>query len=881
MEERIEKRGASIVPDAALEGESHRAEAGQQTHAQQVGELDLEESLLQYQRQLKAMQAELERARHDLQAAKAETQKVINQKLSLGLLQEISEYRRIMELERLGKEVLELNAKPGSTLESTVAHYLQGIEKVHKGMLCSCMRLDGQKLYSVAAPSLPESFRQAIDGLTIGMNVGSCGTAAFLTQKVISTDVETDPHWKEYYPLLLSYGLKACWSFPLIGTNQKVLGTVAVYYQEVKAPTREEEESLESIRHVLQLIVENKLAEAALRQSNERFLLASSASYDTIYDWYIPTDSLHWGVGFETLFGVKREPENSTLSFWEKRVHPEDKEELLVSLHNALQDGTQNYWQVEYRIIRLDNTVLYVNERGFILRNEQNQAIRMVGAVQDITVRKQAEEELRRLSVIAKETINGVMIMTPHLTIQWVNDAFTRMMGYSLEEVQGRTPGSFLNGEETSSETIQLIDGSLERLEQLECELVQYSKTRQKRWLRLQVQPLLDKQGQVESIFALFTDITKEKEEEQQLRLLESVVTNAHEAISISQVEPHTPHQLRTIFFNKAFTELTGYTEEEILGKDPLLLNGPETNLATVAWLEELIKTHHTGEVELLNYRKNGEKFWALLSVVPIFNKEGTLTHWISMQRDITGRKQYEEERELLIAELTQNNSDLKQFSYITSHNLRAPLSNLMGLINLIDMKAVPEGRNKLLIEKFKDSTFQLSTIINDLMEVLVIKNNPRVKKEPLSLEAAFEKVVLSVEDLVLEAQPKITTSFEAVPEVDFNPGYLHSILLNLLTNAMRYRSPERPLEIEVKSEQQGDEVLVHFSDNGLGIDLERYGDRIFGLYQRFHHHKDSKGMGLYIAHSQAKAMGGDLVVASEVHKGTTFTLRINKTTNG
>ncbi|WP_394342825.1 sensor histidine kinase [Rufibacter immobilis] len=292
-----------------------------------------------------------------------------------------------------------------------------------------------------------------------------------------------------------------------------------------------------------------------------------------------------------------------------------------------------------------------------------------------------------------------------------------------------------------------------------------------------------------------------------------------------------------------------------------------------MAQLQQSMAEGQVGEAELVIYRKDRSYFWVQLLLIPMIDSKGQLTHWISMFRDITARKNYEQEREVLIAELTRNNADLKQFTFITSHNLRAPLANLTGIANLINLDAVPEGRNKILIQKFIESTAQMNTIINDLLEVLVIKNNPEENKEEVNLQEALEKVVLSVENSLMATHAELVTDFSQVPTVYFNAGYLHSILLNLLTNAVKYRSPNRPLRIEVKTVQEGNRQVLYFSDNGLGIDLNRYGERIFGLYQRFHHHKDSKGMGLYIAHSQAKAMGGNLSVTSEVDKGATFIL--------
>ncbi|WP_207434012.1 PAS domain S-box protein [Sabulibacter ruber] len=825
------------------------------------------------QKELEAVRRELESTRQELETAKAEIRRMASEKINTNLLLEVSEYKRVMELERLGKQVLEKSTMPGSTLESTVSFYLKGIENLHKGMFCSCMRLKGDQLYNIAAPSLPASFLEGTNGIFINENAGSCGTAAYLGQKVIATSIKTDPRWKDHYSFMLNYGMQACWSFPLIGTNQKVLGTVAVYYQEEKAPTPEEEETLESIRSLLQLILESKLAEEELRQSNERYYYATIATNDAIWDYDILAHKVYWGTGFERLFGYAIKEFGPEVDVWAQHVHPDDLDRVLTSLNGTIAKADKDHWREEYRFRRADGEYVHVLDHGSLIKDEQDRAVRMVGAMQDVTEMKVATERLHKLSVIARETINGVIIMNPDRSIQWVNASFTRMTGFPWQEVVGKAPGEILNGPETDMETVKLIRGKMQAMEPLEAELVQYTKAGKKFWVKMQVQPLFDDQGKCESIFALLTDVTRQKEEEQRQRLLVSVITNSRDGIIISKTSPEQPMEVEAIFFNKAFLQMTGYELDEVLGKNPRFLIGPETNTQVMENLREGMQNRQPCEAEIETYRKDGTWFWAQLLLIPIFNEQQQITHWVSMIRDITARKHYQQEREVLISELTQNNADLKQFTFITSHNLRAPLANLTGIANMINLDTVPEGRNKLLIQKFMEATAQMNTIISDLLEVLVIKNNPHRNKEQVDLHKAFEQVVMSVDKMLAETDVQLETDFSQVPQVYYNASYLHSILLNLLTNAIKYRSPDRKLHISVRSVKEGEKELLYFSDNGLGIDLKRYGERIFGLYQRFHQHKDSKGMGLYIAHSQAKAMGGNLSVVSEVDKGATFIL--------
>lgn len=260
-----------------------------------------------------------------------------------------------------------------------------------------------------------------------------------------------------------------------------------------------------------------------------------------------------------------------------------------------------------------------------------------------------------------------------------------------------------------------------------------------------------------------------------------------------------------------------------------------------------------------------------MISAVPLYEPDGKINKILIATQNITEQKRNEAEKEMLIEKLTQNNIDLKQFSYITSHNLRAPLSNLLGIIKMLDISSIPDPMTQVLIKNFEECTVQLNDTVNDLINILIIKNSGDSKKEKLDLRKAFEKVLQSVQTTIDQKNMKISADFDDAYEVDFNRTYLDSILLNLVTNAVKYSSPKREPKVRIRTEKTDGAVKLYFSDNGLGIDLNRNKDRIFGLYQRFHDHADSKGLGLYIVNSQIRVMGGGIDVESEVDKGTTF----------
>ncbi len=486
-----------------------------------------------------------------------------------------------------------------------------------------------------------------------------------------------------------------------------------------------------------------------IRESNERYDIVAKATSDTIWDWKIQEDDFIWNKGIQGVFGYKKEEVGKTSKWWFDRIHPEDSIKMAMKLYSFIEQKTEK-WQDEYRFKCADGTYKYVFDRGFLVKDEEGNAIRMIGAIQDVT---------------------------------------------------------------------------------------------------------------------------KQKEEEQRLKLLETVITQTKDAVIITESEKSNRTIPKIVFVNPAFTEMTGYKTTDVIGKTPAIFMGKKSVKHEMESLAKALRGKEEFKFETLNHKKDGEEYWVNFSMIPITNKDGDHSHWISIQRDITEEKKQEKEKEQLIRELTQNNKDLKQFSYITSHNLRAPLSNLTGLLNLMEEIPIENAELKEIINGFSTSTHLLNETINDLVKVVIIKDNPSIQKEEVLIKDVFENVFNQLSFLISLHKPILKIELEKVTILNINKAYLESILLNLFTNAVKYRSPKRTLRIFVSSKEVGDEIVLVFKDNGIGIDLERNGDKIFGLYQRFHNYPDSKGLGLYLVKSQVESMGGSIQVESEVDKGTTFTI--------
>jgi len=483
--------------------------------------------------------------------------------------------------------------------------------------------------------------------------------------------------------------------------------------------------------------------------SNERFEIVSKATSDTIWDWDVKTNSFIWNKGIQGVFGYKKDQVGANLQWWFDKIHPEDSLKMSVKLYSYIAQRSDK-WQDEYRFMDANGQYRYVYDRGFLVKDEEGNVVRMIGAMQDVT---------------------------------------------------------------------------------------------------------------------------RQKEEEQRLRLLETVIIQNRDTVLITAVGASENAEDQIVYVNPAFEKMTGYDQAEVLHQSATFFFKRIQNKRDVKKIADALKKKEAFTLETLTKRKDNTNYWVNLSLIPITNHENQHTHWISIQRDITEEKEQEKEREQLIKELTQNNSDLKQFSYITSHNLRAPLSNLTGLLNLLEDIEIEDYELKEILQGFSKSTQQLNDTVNDLVNIIIIKDSLAIDKEPIVIRDVFENIFNQLSFLISNLNPIIKLDVDKVNSLFLNRSYFESILLNLTTNALRYSDPSRQLKILVAAKNLGTETQITFKDNGLGIDLKRHRDKVFGLYQRFHDNPDSKGLGLYLVKSQVESMGGSITIDSEVGVGTTFTI--------
>ena len=266
--------------------------------------------------------------------------------------------------------------------------------------------------------------------------------------------------------------------------------------------------SAEGLSMYFQDINPRKMQQQALQLANDRFELIAKATSDAIWDHEIESGHCYFSEQFTLLYGHQNKAD-SVYKNWVDNIHPEDKKTVLQSLNTALLDQSATKFEASYRFLRKDRTVAYVLDRGFIIRNAEGEAVRLVGSMQDITRLKQKAAELKKLSLVAKETVNAVVITDKEQRITWVNQAFVDITGYCLEEALGKRPDKLLQGKKTSPRTKQYLDEQMQKGLPFQSDIPIYSKSGKEYWVELKGQPILNEKGEVEQYFAIHTDITE------------------------------------------------------------------------------------------------------------------------------------------------------------------------------------------------------------------------------------------------------------------------------------------------------------------------------------------------------------------------------------
>lgn len=630
-------------------------------------------------------------------------------------------------------------------------------------------------------------------------------------------------------------------------------------------------------------ITEQKRFEQKLKESNEMFNQLSERVPGFFFQYEYNEDGISRfpfsSKGIREIYELEPEDVREEVTKLGEIIHPDDIEDFLLSQKKAA--DTLDDWDHDYRVLLPKKGLRWL--RGSASLNKDKEGVVIAyGYIRDITVQKQFEKKLEeRNDLFSKLSEHAPGFLYLHrvdekdeVSFPFVSEGIREILELEPEDLKrGMSALIKLVHKDDRERVLKSIVWSVKTQQEWNCEYRVILPKKGLRWVRGKAKPEVQADGAILSS-GFLSDITSEKSiselNEKLRKQFESVLDNVPNLIFVKDLKGEY------IMANKAAREYFGLKEDDIIGKTDVELGLPEEKAKT--YRDHDVKVIETGEplfipeIETLNLL--GEKVFHQTMKVPFHQERSQEPAVLAVVTDITERKQKELQLNETLDIVGEQNKRLLNFAHIVSHNLRNHAGNISMLLSLFDMEESEEEKEELM-GYLKTASERLNVSIEDLNEIIDQQYKTQNDLKELKPAEMIEKVKDILYSEILSYNIKFKEDIDEKICIEYNPAYLESIILNLLSNAIKYRDTQKKPLVTVSLYQENEDVFLTVSDNGLGIDMEKHGDKLFGMYNTFHGNENSKGIGLFITKNQIESMGGSIKVESEPGKGTTFKIRL------
>jgi PAS domain S-box-containing protein len=576
---------------------------------------------------------------------------------------------------------------------------------------------------------------------------------------------------------------------------------------------------------------------------------------------------ISWNQGAEHIYGYT---EAEVLGRHISLLVPPDRQDELAGIFAGIRQGqrVQNYETVR---IRKDGRLIDVSLTVSPIRDAEGVITGISTIARDITTRKQAEMQLRKLSMAVEQSPASVVITDTQGIIEYVNPKFTQITGYRVEEAIGQNPRILKSGDKSPEEYRDLWE-TITSGQEWRGIFHNRKKNGDLYWESASISPIKDAQGRITHFIAVKEDITAMKEAQEHLVTLSLVASKTDNAVIITDKFGVTE------WVNDGFTRLTGFTLDEVVGKKPgAVLQGPASDPDTIKLMSAQLGARQPLTAEIINYHKTGRPYWVAMDITPIFDDKGELTRFISIERDITQRKEIEEKLQQAKAAADAANRAKSDFLASMSHEIRTPMNAIIGMADLLwETPLTPEQQQ--YVEVFRTAGETLLNLINGILDLSKVEAG-QITLESIDFDLA-EIVEKVCEVMALKAhQKELELACRLMPEVPTqlvgDPVRVRQILTNLVGNAVKFtEAGEVLVEVKITSEDQcpedpADRCRITFSikDTGIGISPDKLGV-IFDKFTQADNSTTRKyggtGLGLAISKHLVELMGGKLQVQSQ-----------------
>ena len=562
------------------------------------------------------------------------------------------------------------------------------------------------------------------------------------------------------------------------------------------------------------------------------------------------------------------------INFYKKGIHRDNITDLVST---ALSDGKP--FDTELIIVTAKGNEVWVSAKGEV-EMVNGKAARLVGTFQDIDERKKVQIAHEEISERLKITTQTAKIGT------WDYDLLENELEWDPEmyKIFDVKKEQFSGAFEAWSSTIHPNDkeravaatnDAINGIKDFDEEFRIIHQNGSVRYIKGLSKTIRDFNGKAIKMTGANWDITELRSAE--LKLARSTElfseTFEHSSIGMALVSP----ELKWLKINKSLSRSLGYSEEELLKMKTTDITHPEDLTNSQVFKTKVFNSSgHNLQLQKRYFHKDGSIVHAIIGVTPVKDLNGNPSHAITQFLDITSRIESQKKLEALVEVTKSQNESLTNFAHIVSHNLRSHSTNMTMLSKFLNEEKDEDERENLN-RMITSATESLSETIDHLNDVVLVQTGALEKLQSISILNTINQITKGINGLLEEQSATIKIDVSKSHFVNAVPAYLESIFLNILTNALKYRSSKRTPIIEIKSKVKGDFIQIAFRDNGLGIDLEKHGDKIFGMYKTFHKHKDAKGIGLFITKNQIEAMSGTISIDSIVDNGTTIFIELKR----
>lgn len=487
---------------------------------------------------------------------------------------------------------------------------------------------------------------------------------------------------------------------------------------------------------------------------------------------------------------------------------------------------------------------------------------------QEIAQRKKAEDERNRFFALSPDLF---CIAGLDGTVKVCNPAWEKELGYSTAELHHRSLTEFVHADDRRSMSRELA-GLNQGIRSAQFENRFVGKDGSVKWLLWNV--AVSRGEHV--MYATARNVNERKLYEEELALRDRSINSATNGILIADARrPDVP----TVYCNAAFEKITGYAKEEVVGRNCRFLQGQDHDQPDLDAIRQAIRDGTEGQAELRNYRKDGTVFWNEFYIAPVRDSQGTLTHFIGVQTDITRRKNQEAELARKTEALAQSNAELQQFAYVASHDLQEPLRMVASYTQLLRKRyqGKLDADADEFIEYAVDGADRMQRLIRDLLEYSRV-GSENTSFENTECELIWQHVMSNLSASIRDHHATVT--HDPLPTIYANPTLLTQVFQNLIGNALKFHGSS-PASIHVGATSLSDGWEFFIRDNGIGIPPDQR-DRIFAVFQRLHGRSNypGTGIGLAICKRIVEKHDGTIWVDSEPGKGSTFYFTV-KTSRG